>query len=56
MTSIIFGVRLDELASVEQLRGAATGFLDGARAHRIFTPTEVDDIDEYPEPAPTPAT
>lgn len=23
--------------------------------HRIFTPTEVDDIDEYPEPAPTPA-
>ena len=38
MTSIIFGVRLDELASVEQLRGAATGFLDGARAHRIFTP------------------
>jgi amino acid transporter len=24
--------------------------------HRIFTPTEVDDIDEYPEPAPSPAT
>ena len=23
--------------------------------HRIFTPTEVDDIDEYPAPAPTPA-
>ena len=38
MTSIIFGVRLDDLASVEQLRGAATGFLDGARAYRIFTP------------------
>ena len=38
MTSIIFGVRLDELASVEQLRGVATGFLDGARTYRIFTP------------------
>ena len=38
MTSIIFGVRLDELASVEQLRSVATGFLEGARAYRIFTP------------------
>jgi N-acetylglucosaminyldiphosphoundecaprenol N-acetyl-beta-D-mannosaminyltransferase len=38
VTSIIFGVRLDELASVEQFRDAATGFLDGARAYRIFTP------------------
>jgi hypothetical protein len=24
--------------------------------HQIFTPTEVDDIDEYPRPATTPAT
>ncbi len=38
MSSVIFGVRLDELASVEQLRGVATGFLDGDRAFRIFTP------------------
>ena len=38
MSSVIFGVRLDELASVEQLRGVATGFLDGERAFRIFTP------------------
>jgi len=38
VTSVIFGVRLDELASVEQLRGVATGFLDGDRAFRIFTP------------------
>ena len=38
MTSVVFGVRLDELGSVEQLRGVATGFLDGARACRIFTP------------------
>jgi N-acetylglucosaminyldiphosphoundecaprenol N-acetyl-beta-D-mannosaminyltransferase len=38
MSSVIFGVRLDELASVEQVRGVATGFLDGDRAFRIFTP------------------
>ena len=38
MSSVIFGVRLDELASVEQLRGIATGFLDGDRTFRIFTP------------------
>src|SRR4029450_915433 len=38
VSSVIFGVRLDELASVEQLRGVATGFLDGERAFRIFTP------------------
>src|SRR5918994_8004855 len=38
MTSVIFGVRLDELASVENLRGIATGFLEGDRAFRIFTP------------------
>ena len=38
MSSVIFGVRLDELGSVEQLRGVATGFLDGDRAFRIFTP------------------
>jgi N-acetylglucosaminyldiphosphoundecaprenol N-acetyl-beta-D-mannosaminyltransferase len=38
MSAVIFGVRLDELASVEQLRGVATGFLDGERAFRIFTP------------------
>ena len=38
VSSVIFGVRLDELASVEQLRGIATGFLDGDRTFRIFTP------------------
>ena len=38
MTSVIFGVRLDELASVEQLRSVATGFLDGDHTFRIFTP------------------
>ena len=38
MSAVIFGVRLDELASVEQVRGVATGFLDGDRAFRIFTP------------------
>jgi N-acetylglucosaminyldiphosphoundecaprenol N-acetyl-beta-D-mannosaminyltransferase len=38
VSSVIFGVRLDELASVEELRGVATGFLDGDRAFRIFTP------------------
>ena len=38
MTSVIFGVRLDELASVEQVRSAARAFLEGDRTHRIFTP------------------
>jgi len=38
VTSVIFGVRLDELASVDQLRGIAIGFLDGDRVFRIFTP------------------
>ena len=38
MTSVIFGVRLNELRSVDQLRGVATGFLDGDRVFRIFTP------------------
>jgi N-acetylglucosaminyldiphosphoundecaprenol N-acetyl-beta-D-mannosaminyltransferase len=38
VTSVIFGVRLDELASLEQLRGVAAGFLEGDRTHRIFTP------------------
>jgi N-acetylglucosaminyldiphosphoundecaprenol N-acetyl-beta-D-mannosaminyltransferase len=38
VTSVIFGVRLDELASVEQLRSVTSGFLDGARTYRIFTP------------------
>jgi N-acetylglucosaminyldiphosphoundecaprenol N-acetyl-beta-D-mannosaminyltransferase len=38
VSSVIFGVRLDELASAEQVRGVTTGFLDGDRAFRIFTP------------------
>ena len=38
MTSVIFGVRLNELRSVDQLRGVAIGFLDGDRVFRIFTP------------------
>jgi N-acetylglucosaminyldiphosphoundecaprenol N-acetyl-beta-D-mannosaminyltransferase len=38
VTSVIFGVRLDELRSVDQLRGVAIGFLDGDRVFRIFTP------------------
>lgn len=38
MASLIFGVRLDELDSLDQLRAMATGFLDGDRTFRIFTP------------------
>ena len=38
MASLIFGVRLDELETVDQLRSVTTGFLDGDRAFRIFTP------------------
>jgi N-acetylglucosaminyldiphosphoundecaprenol N-acetyl-beta-D-mannosaminyltransferase len=38
VTSVIFGVRLDELRSIDQLRGIAIGFLDGDRVFRIFTP------------------
>src|SRR4029434_209710 len=39
VTSVIFGVRLNELKSVDQLRGVAIGFLDGDRDFRISTPT-----------------
>ena len=38
MASLIFGVRLDELETVDQLGAVTTGFLDGDRAFRIFTP------------------
>ena len=38
MASLIFGVRLDELETVDQLRSVTTGFLDGDRTFRIFTP------------------
>ena len=38
MASLIFGVRLDELETVDQLRSVTIGFLDGDRAFRIFTP------------------
>ena len=38
MASLIFGVRLDELDSVEELRSVARGFLEGDRAFRVFTP------------------
>jgi N-acetylglucosaminyldiphosphoundecaprenol N-acetyl-beta-D-mannosaminyltransferase len=38
VASLIFGVRLDELETVDQLRAVATGFLDGDRTFRIFTP------------------
>lgn len=38
MASLIFGVRLDELETVDQLRVFTTGFLDGDRTFRIFTP------------------
>ena len=38
MASLIFGVRLDELETVDQLRSVTTGFLDGDRTCRIFTP------------------
>jgi N-acetylglucosaminyldiphosphoundecaprenol N-acetyl-beta-D-mannosaminyltransferase len=38
VASPIFGVRLDELDTVDQLRAVTTGFLDGDRTARIFTP------------------
>jgi N-acetylglucosaminyldiphosphoundecaprenol N-acetyl-beta-D-mannosaminyltransferase len=38
VSSLIFGVRLDELDTVNQLRGVAGRFLNGDRTHRIFTP------------------
>jgi len=38
VASLIFGVRLDELETVDQLRSVTTGFLDGDRTFRIFTP------------------
>jgi N-acetylglucosaminyldiphosphoundecaprenol N-acetyl-beta-D-mannosaminyltransferase len=38
VASLIFGVRLDELETVDQLGAVTTGFLDGDRAFRIFTP------------------
>jgi N-acetylglucosaminyldiphosphoundecaprenol N-acetyl-beta-D-mannosaminyltransferase len=38
VASLIFGVRLDELENVDQLGAVTTGFLDGDRAFRIFTP------------------
>ena len=38
MASLIFGVRLDELETVDQLREVTTGFLGGDRTFRIFTP------------------
>jgi N-acetylglucosaminyldiphosphoundecaprenol N-acetyl-beta-D-mannosaminyltransferase len=38
VASLIFGVRLDELETVDQLRSVTTGFLDGDRTCRIFTP------------------
>lgn len=38
MASLIFRVRLDELETVDQLRSVTTGFLDGDRPFRIFTP------------------
>ncbi len=38
MASLIFGVRLDELETVDELRSVTVGFLDGDRTFRIFTP------------------
>jgi len=38
VASPIFGVRVDELETVDELRALTTGFLDGDRAFRIFTP------------------
>jgi N-acetylglucosaminyldiphosphoundecaprenol N-acetyl-beta-D-mannosaminyltransferase len=38
VASLIFGVRLDELETVDQLGAVTTRFLDGDRAFRIFTP------------------
>jgi N-acetylglucosaminyldiphosphoundecaprenol N-acetyl-beta-D-mannosaminyltransferase len=34
----IFGVRLDDLGSTDELRARCAGYLDGDRPHRIFTP------------------
>jgi N-acetylglucosaminyldiphosphoundecaprenol N-acetyl-beta-D-mannosaminyltransferase len=38
MSFVIFGVRLDELDTIDELRTVLTGFLDGDRASRVFTP------------------
>lgn len=38
MTFVVFGVPLDELGSVPELRTVLTRFLDEERTHRIFTP------------------
>jgi len=38
VASLIFGVRLDELETFDELRAVTTGFLDGDRTFRIFTP------------------
>jgi N-acetylglucosaminyldiphosphoundecaprenol N-acetyl-beta-D-mannosaminyltransferase len=38
VTYSIFGVRLDEVASVQELRGICGEFLDGTRTARVFTP------------------
>lgn len=38
MAREIFGVRLDEVASREELERACIGFLEGDRTRRIFTP------------------
>jgi N-acetylglucosaminyldiphosphoundecaprenol N-acetyl-beta-D-mannosaminyltransferase len=38
VTYSIFGVRLDEVASEEELRRICGGFLDGSRTARVFTP------------------
>jgi N-acetylglucosaminyldiphosphoundecaprenol N-acetyl-beta-D-mannosaminyltransferase len=38
MATLIFGVRMDELETVDQLREVTSGFLDGDRTFRIITP------------------
>ena len=38
VTYSIFGVRLDEVGSVQELRRICGGFLDGSRTARVFTP------------------
>ena len=38
MTYSIFGVRLDEVASVDELRRICVRLLDGSRTARVFTP------------------
>ena len=40
MTYSIFGVRLDEVASVQELRRICGGFLDGPGTARVFTPKD----------------